>query len=177
MSEMKYKVGDKFLMEIAKVDEKDMFPYIFGNGIRTGECWLNNFEKWDGMTAEEAWKIAKKLFINFSGRELDEIFGNGWTYPKLMELTPQQAKGKIEAWKTGKKVDIGDEITAVDNDGNKISLFVQKITKDTRIKYWGIINYADGTVDVGFISRGSDIKKTGRHIDIKSVLDQIGEAE
>lgn len=59
------------------------------------------------MTADEAWEIAKKLFADYSNVELDEIFGKGWSFPKLMELTPQEAKSKIETWEAENGIKVG----------------------------------------------------------------------
>lgn len=184
---MKYKLGDKFLVEITEINDSG-YPYTLNEiGIITTEENteenLDKLRKPDDMTAEEAWNIAKKIILNpgidgYTTPELGEIFGT----PSIIEIfrdntIPQQAKAKIEAWEAKKEIKVGDEITAKDDDGNVLKLFVQKITRDNRIKYWGIINHDDGTADVGFISHGNDVKKTGRHVDIQSVIEQIGGEE
>ena len=96
---MEYKVGDEILIKAVITGSREDESKLL---VRTTR---NSFlvEKKDvipapDMTAEEAWGISKKLFADYSNSELDEIFGKGWPYPKLMELTPHEAKAKIEAW-------------------------------------------------------------------------------
>ena len=116
------------------------------------------------MTAEEAWDIAKKLFADYYNTKLDNIFGKGWSFPKLMELTPQEAKAKIEAWEAEKEIKVGDVVnvcgdigvvTSFGTDGDSIHVI-----------------YSDGIVNSYRKDKG--IKKTGRHIDIKGSLNQVG---
>lgn len=140
-------VDNKFCGDTARViyiREEDVFPV-------------------PDMTAEEAWDIAKKLFADYSNAELDDIFGKGWSFPQLMELTPQQAKARIEAWEVEKGIKVGDEVE-----------FNGEI---------GVVTKIDGTE--GFYSllfkngetgayQAKRLKKTGRHIDIDGLLKQIG---
>ncbi len=167
---MGYKVGDEVIakVRISEVYEKNNYPYeavnvSHRNKARSIALRESDIIQKPDMTAEEAWEIAKNLFADYSNAELDDIFGKGWSFPKLMELTPQEAKTKIEAWeaeqiKVGDEVDIcGDKgiVTSFGTDGDRIHVL-----------------YLDGIVNS--YRKDKDIKKTGRHIDIEGILKQIG---
>lgn len=175
---MKYKVGDEVIakVRISEFYEKNNYPYeavnvSHRNKARSIALRESDIIQKPDMTAEEAWEIAKKLFADYSNAELDDIFGKGWSFPKLMELTPQQAKAKIEAWEAEKEIKVGDEVALKDNpykDDSKF--FVTKLDKkEYRIS--GVSGF-DGGV---FWGRNiMKYQKTGRHIDIDGILKQIG---
>lgn len=160
---MGYKVGDEVLV---KARIASVFSKTYTANCSCGHFYLKNEDilQEPQMTAEEAWEIAKNLFANYSNAELDDIFGKGWSFPKLMELTPQQAKAKIEAWEAEKEIKVGDEVdicgdkgivTSFGTDGDSIHVL-----------------YLDGIVNS--YRKDKDIKKTGRRIDINGLLKQIG---
>ena len=168
---MKYKVGDEVMVKakITKCNGDGTYKSETNYSILT--IGNKDIQKSTDMTAEEAWEIAKKLFADYSNAELDEIFGKGWSFPKLMELTPQQAKARIEVWKAEKGIEVGDEVALKDNpykDDSKF--FVTKLDKkENRIS--GVSGF-DGGV---FWGRNiMKYQKTGRHIDIDGFLKQIG---
>ena len=178
---MKYKVGDEVIVKV-KINDICMgsdHPYevkaadnqTCGSNARVIYIREEDIIPVPGMTAEEAWKIAKDLFADYSNVELDEIFGKGWSYPKLMEMTPQEAKVKIEDWKAEKEIKIGDEVVPKNyRNGNAFKFFVTYIDKaDETISGWSGFD--------GGVFFGRDItkyQKTGRHIDIDGLLKQIG---
>lgn len=159
---MKYKVGDQVLIKAKLVSsgynihfaktEKGKFSLAFRD---------EDVVPAPDMTAEEAWEIAKKLFSDYSNIVLDEIFGKGWSFPKLMELTPRQAKSKIEAWESRKEIKVGDFVE-----------FEDKIFCVTRLagEYCCGMD-ANGSV---YSTKKKETKKTGRRIDIEGLLKQIG---
>ena len=160
---MSYQVGDEVLVKAKIIAGSRRY---FGVEIE-GNCFdvcEPNIIPIPEMTADEAWEIAKKLFADYSNIELDEIFGKGWSFPKLMELTPQQAKAKIESWEAEKDIKVGDVVnvcgdigvvTSFGTDGDSIHVI-----------------YSDGIVNS--YRKDKDIKKTGSHIDIDWFLKQIG---
>lgn len=172
---MKYKVGDEVLVKckINYVDNDASLPYE----VSRAGC-IPRFSKplyilardddIETMSAEEAWEIAKKLFADYSNSELDEIFGKGWSFPKLMELTPQQAKAKIEAWEAEKEVKAGDEVE-FDDTANDLHRSMYVTSKYNNTDYCGICRNGDT-----YCVHKSELKKTGRHIDITGLLNQIG---
>lgn len=167
---MKYKVGDEVLV-------KGNFSGISKNGnciIETDE--FEFFTEKDkvipvpDMTAEEAWEIAKKILLypahgGFNATELEEIFGRT---EHLWELTPQQAKAKIEAWEAENEIKVGDEVEMT-YSGNKF--FVSQIDSDNQdFPYNGF----DKNFGIYHDWSRNQLKKTGRHIDIEGLLKQIG---
>lgn len=160
---MGYKVGDEVLV---KARIASVFSKTYTANCSCGHFYLKNEDILQDpqMTAEEAWEIAKNLFANYSNAELDDIFGKGWSFPKLMELTPHEAKAKIEAWEAEKEIKVGDEVDICGDKGIVTSFG----TDGDRIH----VLYLDGIVNS--YRKDKDIKKTGRHIDIEGLLKQIG---
>lgn len=177
---MGYKVGDEVMVKavINDIGVGEVSPYevkavdntMCGSSARVIYVREEDVLPVPTMTAEEAWEIAKNLFADYSNEDLDDIFGKGWSFPKLMELTPQHAKAKIDVWKA-EKIKIGDEVVpkrTPNVDGHKF--VVTRIYKD--------VEEIDGvSLFDGGVFSGRDIKiyqKTGRHIDIEGLLKQIG---
>ena len=161
---MKYKVGDEVLVKVQIVEDG-----IYGYGLKTPDGILFTAKR-DSvlpiptMTAEEAWKILSKILLypangGYSAKELEEIFGRT---EHLWELTPQEAKAKIEAWESAKEIKVGD---VVERDGD--------IGVVTNIFENGFSNVLleNGETRVYQLIR---LKKTGRRIDITGLLKQIG---
>ena len=115
-----------------------------------------------------SWEIAKNLFANYSNAESDEIFGKGWSFPKLTELTPHEAKARIEAWEAEKEIKVGDEVE-FDDTANDLHRSMYVTSKYNNTDYCGICRNGDT-----YCVHKSELKKTGRHIDIDGILKQIG---
>ena len=76
----------------------------------------------------DAWELAKKFFADMKDSELTEIFGANWSFPKIMELTPQEALAKLEAYKKEQnEIKVGDIV----KDGKNYFL-VTKTYNNTR---------------------------------------------
>lgn len=173
---MEFKIGDEVLVK-AKVhfvvNQDTELPYEVKGMDNTKDnprtIWVSekDIQSIPDMTAEEAWEIAKKLFADYSNTELDEIFGKGWSFPKLMELTPQQAKAKIEAWESSKEIKVGDVVNVCGDIGVVTSFGTDRDSIH--------VIYSDGIVNS--YRKDKDIKKTGSHIDIDWFLKQIGGRE
>lgn len=164
-----YKAGDRVLLK-AKLSEINSYGVYILKTDRMNYLFAKeeDFIPVPDMTAEEAWDIAKKLFADYSNAELDEIFGKGWSYPKLMELTPQEAKAKIEAWEAKKEINVGDEVRLKNRDGNEYKFFV------THKKAGEISGFSGFGGDVFYCRDIEFYEKTGRHIDIEGLMKQIG---
>ena len=170
---MKYKVGDEVLVKVRIVEDS-----VFGYGLETHDNILFTEKKDEvipvpEMTAEEAWEIAKKILLypvhgGFNATECEEIFGRT---EHLWELTPKEAKAKIDAWKAKEEIKVGDEVVPKKTPNvDEYKFIVTRIYKD------------DGEIDGvslfdGGVFSGRKIEnyqKTGRHIDIEGLLKQIG---
>lgn len=168
---MNYKVGDEVLVK-AKIAGCASSERCMIKVDRT-ELFVNGEDVFPvpDMTDDEAWEIAKKLFADYSNVELDEIFGKGWSFPKLMELTPQQAKAKIGAWEAEKEIKVGDVVRVT------LGKLDEGETDTALITWVHENNWYDLIMKNGLgwtYVNGERIKKTGRHIDIDGILKQIG---
>ena len=163
---MDYKVGDEVLI---KAEISCVYSHTYAAKGSCGHFYIQDddiVQSNNDMTAEEAWEIAKKILLytangELNSTELEEIFGRT---EHLWELTPQEAKAKIEAWEASKEIKVGDVVnvcgdigvvTSFGTDGDSIHVI-----------------YSDGIVNS--YRKDKDIKKTGRHIDIDGILKQIG---
>lgn len=188
---MKYKVGDKFVIEISEKYTNDADAFVIENeilyrvkGFKSlvfDSYGLDKLQKYGEIkeTLEllteakqddynkglnDAWELAKKIFA-LKGKEFDDVFG----YVEFSDVfhynTPQQALAKLEAYEKGQEeIKVGDVVYADDEPDS-----------------FGVVTYMDSerlyiTWDDGSSGKEfdwSDIHKTGRHIDIEHLLEQI----
>ena len=120
---------------------------------------------------EDAWEAARKVALNsndggLSIEKLDEIFDRYTLQQVLKEYTAKQAIAKLKVYEEKQKADeeikVGDEVEVL-NSGNKY-----------------LIAWISGTSICGFAHDGvncrlqpSDVRKTGRHFDIASILKEM----
>ena len=120
----------------------------------------------DGLT--DAWELARKVYA----LELDErgkILGYQGLKPILEDLTPEYVADAIEAYEKEKsEIKVGDVVYYGKGE------YTSKQSIVTRIEGNVVYTvYADGSC--GKEHYPSELKKTGKHIDIESLLRQIGE--
>ena len=186
---MKYKVGDKFLIEIEEVYDTglpfsspdELFKVKGFNSLVFDKNGLDKLEKIDEnpVRAEtvseiltekyeqglnDAWELARKIIVNpvdggYSISELRDIFGKGITNI-VCGLTAKEAILKVEDYEN-KEIKVGD---VVDNNALKGIVTMVK-EKDVDIMF------KDGSVGTW---DKRNCKKTGEHIDISSILQEIG---
>lgn len=185
---MNYKAGDEVLVKVRIhyiVNQETDMPYEVKERnnveIKPRTIWIReeDIQSDPPMSAEEAWEIAKRLFLSecdgiinaFSDKELKYIFGTRDLAEIVNGNTPQQAKSKIEAWEQEKNIRVGDEVIS---------------KKETyRSGERGLVVCINSVSQIGvnypgneFVWYGKDaIKKTGRHIDFDKILEQIGESD
>ena len=118
---------------------------------------------------DDAWEAAKKLFSSMADSDIEKAFPIEWNnggFKALMNLQPQEAIEKLKAYEEKQKADdeikIGDEVEVL-NSGSKY-----------------LIAWIAGTSICGFDHDGvtchlqpSDVRKTGRHFDILSILEDM----
>ena len=113
---------------------------------------------------DDAWELLRKV-SKYSYDKMFEIFGNASLMVISEKYTPQEAIEKLKAYEEAQKqIEVGD---VVQYEYNKIVV--------TNI-------FTDDDIVIGFDEYGNNfafnienVKKTGKHIDIKAILDQIGE--
>ncbi len=172
----KYKVGDKVLVKatISEVNDGTFpnMPYSAtvvsknewkGVGVEKGKTIEIGEDAIADMTAEEAWEIAKKVFLypsqgGFNATELEEIFGRT---EHLWEMTPQAAKAKIEAWEAAKEIKVGDVVEA---EGG-----IKAVVMDIQRQTFGVFT-ENGCIEEWYKSK---VVKTRHHIDIDGLLKQV----
>lgn len=118
----------------------------------------------------EAWELARKIAVvpkkgGCTGRELIEIFNTSTISEILYEHTYPEAAAKVEAWEKA-TIRLGDEVERNDGGDDK---FIVSLIRNGRIS---------GITQNGNVFNDHLVEywhKTGRHIDIEGLLNQIGE--
>lgn len=190
----KYNVGDKFIIEISKNDtnELDITEYYITNGSRVYEKEeLDRLQKYEEVQIpysevynkgledgrNEVWELANKLFgytsdTKISNEDLKKIFGSACEMDILRNFTPQEALEKLEAYEKEQNIKVGDVV----KNGNDETEFVVIATSEETINGQPILRPIGKTLIKGVIfASNTDLKKTGKHIDIQSLLEQIKE--
>ena len=190
---MKYKVGDEFIVKIKEVMDSDNGTLYRSNfntlvfdeygldklqkledtdfleGLKTGLTGLSckSKEAYEKGLAD-AWELARKIADISTTKERADIFGyccNGITVTDVLrDFTPQQALAKIEAYeKEQEEIKVGD---VVEFEVGTIAVVTR------REEEYIYVCFGDGT-NMGFVKDEYVFKKTGRHIDITQILEQI----
>lgn len=169
---MKYKAGDKFVVEIEKVEEEVANPYTLK--LEGGECgnwicsegFLNQLQK-TACSGEEAWETAKQIMFaeEFTHDVLNEIFGTMNHYAIMRDYKPNEVKAKIDEWKKQKEeVKVGDVLRC----GNNKCIV-------TRVSRFGVyVVWDDGSAGEHDIDKMYDYKKTGERIELDAIFEQLG---
>lgn len=164
----KYKVGDKVLVEgvLKRIDENCDYPYQVRiadvHKIYFSEDELKDASKTYEDGLNDAWELAKKLY-NLDCNTLEDIYGvDGGFYGLMKKYTAQEALAKIEAYEESKAIKVGDVVVA--DDGVKCVAI--DFTSDDDV----IVLNENGCAEAHL---KSVFKKTGRHIDIEHLLEQI----
>lgn len=126
------------------------------------KCWNREMP----MTAEEVWELVKKIYESPCDKH-EAIFGNQHSfYEVISELTIHEVKAKLEEWEN-KQIRVGDVVSHQGLKGVVTRTergFVQILTS-----FGTAPTYTDAAI--------KRLVKTGKHIDIRSVLEQIGKEE
>lgn len=170
----KYNVGDKFILRIIKDDTMEIDTnsyYITNDGRLLEESELDKLQKYEeeqmpyseayNKGLNDAWELAKKLWYN-DAKTNDDIYGIEYFIDIANEYTPQEALAKLEAYEKANEIKVGD---IVYNDDTMEEGVVTHIDNDEVFML-----YDDGSCGNTY----GNLTKTGKHIDIQSVLKQIG---
>ncbi len=124
--------------------------------------WLDGYEKGKIDGLNDAWELAEKIWCKMGMDTREDAFGFEYATDIMKHLTPQEALAKLKAYEDN-KIKVGDVV--VDLDGKeRVVLFVDFTGKAQIYGSHGVTNI-----------NKEHLKKTGRHIDISSILEQIGE--
>ena len=185
----KYHKGDKFIVEIKEVINSDNGT-LYRSDFKTltfDDNGLDKLQKYEEVQIpyseaynkgledgrNDAWKLANKIADTLTTSERAKIFGyvvNGITVMDILrDFTPQEALLKLEAYeKEQNEMKVGDVV--FDDDEPDVYGIVTFVSCEMIYIVW-----SDGSSGVEYDFR--DIKKTGKHIDIQSILQQIGGTE
>ena len=133
------------------------------------ECWQIAFESQKIKTYEEglrdAWNLARKIFITKLST-LQKVFCSSDEGKIIMNFEPQEAIAKLKAYEEEKEIKVGDVLENVKSEG--VNVIVTSLQRGNMFN--GIDKYGRS-----FSGRHlSHFKKTGKHIEITSILAEIG---
>lgn len=184
----KYHKGDKFIVEIKEVIESDN-GRLYRSDFKTltfDDNGLDRLQKYEeeqipyseayNKGLNDAWELAKKLWLptSYGGKNSEEVIKIfGCDYYAISKLfTPQEALAKLEAYEKANEIKVGDVV----KNGNGETEFVVIATSEETINGQPILRPIGKTLIKGviFVS-DTDLKKTGKYIDIQSILEQIKE--
>ena len=153
------------------------------------ECWNREMPDTEPLTEKEkmidamsenaynkglndAWELAKKIAYINSTSERNKIFGYETLSMIVDKYTPQEAIAKLKEYEDAQKIEVGDVVfcwalTEFDDRENKENYGV--VTGIYNDHYEILMKNGDTT---GF--KLKECEKTGKHIDIKAILEQIG---
>lgn len=168
---MKFKVGDEVLIkaEISDIHEGLERPYFvtancYGVGWVSEKEIVSDKTYTDGLN--DAWQLAKKIHHapcdgGYSADEVRKIFGccNGIMH----KFTAEEALAKISEYEREKEIKVGDVVSSGFSKG-----VVARVEGENLFVVW-----SDGSC--GEDGDPKTLLKTGKHIDIESLLRQIGE--
>lgn len=173
---MKYKVGDRVYMKgtVIEVDERDEMLETLVDFEMNGKEWTNPkglspycpSEKTYEEGLHDAWGLLRRLVANTNPSKLidiGEFFGVSGIVDILDKYTPQEAFAKLKAYEEAQKIKVGDVVK--NEDGYEY--VVTNIYKDRdSCRYNGVTSEGKWTGCYEPI-------KTGKHIDIAGLLEQI----
>ena len=169
----KFKAGDKFILEVAKVTDSEVDKYMINLDEDTSwfvdEEFLMQLQQ-TACSGEEAWETAKQILFEkeFTHDILNEIFGTMNHYAIMRDLKPNEVKAKIDEWKKQKEeIKVGDVLKGKDS---KMQCVVTMVNGNTVELLW-----KDGlTGKKNFREISDQFEKTGQSLNIENVLQMLG---
>ena len=168
-----FKVGDEVQIKgkvVAIEIERCGLPYWVGVSNGMG-YWLSEADITDKTYEKglaDAWELAKKIQYGLTRAQLENIFGTD-NESRIMDMyTSEEALAKIEAYEKEKEIKVGDEV--VHGIGGCETRFIVTSMSDGMIR-----GFDSNGITHSFTFPNRFITKTGKHIDIESLLRQIGE--
>ena len=169
-----FKAGDEVLIkaEITDVVSCGTRPY-FVKPDSYSINWVSEdkiipMDKTYEVGLADAWELARKVY-DMKCDAIEEIFGvKGGFYEVIRNFTFEDCRDKIESYEKEKEIKVGDVVRyGIGEDIGKYAI-VMRIEGN---EFYTM--YADGSC--GRETHTEDFKKTGKHIDIESLLKEIGE--
>ena len=185
----KYKVGDKFIIEIAEVYENvlssvDVFeaatsePLYRIKGFNSLVFDKNGLDKLEKLKESlpipyseaykkgmsDTWDVAREL-CETGYSECTEMFGDETVEHVIKNFTPLEIKEKMKSYKKDKEIHIGDKVQ--DCDDNTKAIILDKEDLGNEYENEWIVYTENGCVESW---RESDIKKINERIDLSKLF-------
>lgn len=139
------------------VDRKELFEHISAYGDAIADTHYNKGLN-DGRN--EAWGLARTLYDK-KVAEVEKIFDvEGGFWNVIRDFTPQEALAKLKAYEEA-QIEVGDVVTYSGERGMVLDSIPSKFVVLTH----------DGWVQEWY---ECDVEKTGKHIALDGLLEQIG---
>ena len=191
----KYKVGNRFIIEIEEAVNISTTPYTLykikgfnslvfdDNGLdklkSLESCFVpesRSSEEIYNEGMDETWELAKTIIgcsdkTYFTEDMLDEMFDTHNTVRIMSMHSPQEIKEKIEKYEK-ENIKVGDIVRYKSIQEEYINAIVVAIIKSKDSKYDDTLHCvrSDGTI---MNNAKNGFEKTGKHIDITEILKQI----
>lgn len=163
-----YKIGEEVLVKATIVKDYDE-----DCAVRIGKYLPELVKKYDIITCpiktyedglNEAWELARSV-LGMNVSDLRKIFGVDWTFPKIMSCSPLEVTEKVKTWEEEKEIRVNDVVRSR-NDGLRGLVVMISKSGDYYVKW------QDGRLDM---ASKDNLTKTGRTVDVCSLLAEIGE--
>ena len=171
-----YKVGDKVLVKATVEKVTDDYVRIYAEGYGERSFGFDNApveHKTYEQGLADAWELARKIATETKdgGIPCDDMcvmFGTDIIPIIFEKFTFKDCLAKIEAYEKEKEIKVGDEV--VHGEGSFQTKFTVTFFESNKVEGFD----KNGNTH-SFCYPNPYIKKTGKHIDIESLLRQIGE--
>lgn len=147
------------------------------NTNRDIEDYRSTLERYYEKGLEDAWELANKISDIYSASERARIFnyvvGGITVMDILRDFTPQEALAKLEAYEKEQEEKRKAEEMAIINVGDVVEYDgVQAVVMDIDLVD-NVALFTENACIESWLPQYT-CKKTGKHIDISSILQQIG---
>lgn len=178
----KYNVGDKFIINIKEVLESERGTLYRANynTLAFDDYGLDGLQKYDALQErlelreelkkaeynkglDDAWEWLRKL-LKMDVSDIYEVYGKHEYIGDIVDtFSPQEALAKLKAYEDS-KIEVGDIVLIYGEE----AVVTRVVDEHANILFGdGVTNNMPVKELVG--------DKTGKHIEIKSILEQIGE--
>ena len=114
----------------------------------------------------DGWNLVARI-NKYSYEKIGEIFDSGRLQYVLENFTPQEALAKLNKYEEVRAIKVGDVVELIGSYGVVTNID----EKDEELD----VLWSGGNTNIVQFDAPIGLKKTGKHIDIQSILEQIGE--
>ena len=168
---------EKIIEEIKHAEKRSNNAMCIGKDITTYLLEVLEEHTDYNKGLNDAWELVKRIIgivdkenhELIPARELTKIYGSN-DLLDIFAFTPQEALAKLKAYEEEQEIKVGDVVEFCES-GEKYLIISEE---DDRDYNFGVINLQSMKID-RICTTTFAFKKTGKHLDISSILEQIGE--